>query len=210
MRRRDGQKTAPSTMASESFSPVWHHRMKYFLSPQLDLYKNIARKFPKRYATLDYGCGTGFGTLQLYDPKSHVFGVDVDKNAIQFAKDIISLPMFECVDFLSSSPKEGFNALNMTFDLISCIEVIEHCSDPHTLLFRLKNILWSVGTIVVSTKNQNSGYRKNEAHETEYTIDAFKDLIHSTLGEGARFADFTLENDLEPYVTPMVAIWQKP
>lgn len=190
----------------KTFQPVWHHRMKYFLSPQLDLYKNISKQFLDRRMTWDYGCGTGFGTIQLSDHQPLV-GIDSDPEAIEFAQSVLG----NCAQFQVGNLAYPWDSdiKGPLPSLITCIEVVEHCCDPYKLLNRLVRSLNENGTIVVSTKNRDSGYRKNKAHETEFTLESFRDLIFSTCSKDARFTDFTLQNELESHVTPMVAIWQK-
>lgn len=203
---------------SADFAPVWYHRLKYLLSPQLDLYRHVAQKicrdrskynaqFHRPLRILDYGCGTGVGTLQLLtEPSDHVLGLDADPEAIRFAKDTFGgLIRFEAEDWLV-----GKSTSVLRFDVICCVEVIEHVSDPAELLRKFKFALSDQGTIVVSTLNHNSDYRKNDAHVGRYTVESFYELLRPTL-PGATLYDYTLTECLDRISgrTPMVAVWRR-
>lgn len=184
------------------FTPVWHHRMKYFLSPQLDLYRNISRKFAAAERVLDYGCGTGFGTVQFCGTPC---GIDCDAEAIHFAQEVLgSCATFVCDDWT------GAQNVSPGYDLAVCIEVIEHTDNPGRILERLRQCVRPGGSVVVSTKNRNSGYRKNRGHSAEYSRKEFGLLVAGAFPNDLVFTDYTLRRDLQEHVTPMVAIWKKP
>ena len=197
-----------------SFAPVYYHRLKYFLSPQVDLYKNILQRFGDGRVVLDYGCATGFGTLQLIGHENSVIGVDSDREAIDFANYILGNGRlhFSCWDF--TKDVAGFRAEvggDITvLSLITCVEVIEHIEDPIPLLRFFKKILRQDGHIVLSTLNHNSQYRKNNDHITKYNCESFFEMIFKALGSYPELFDFRFYPllDFKSSITPIVAVWQ--
>ena len=200
-----------------SFAPVWAHRFKYFLSPQLDLYKNIAAKFGAADRILDYGCGTGFGLAQLAGAAEingmSVFriplGIDADPTAVVIAESVLGrVARFRKDDWCTRSEVEEYAG---QFDLVTCIEVIEHVSSPGKLLKNLVASLSPGGVIVISTLNHNSSYRKNNDHRSKYNVDSFTELVE-TQCPMTFITDFKLMDpvDYDSEKTPIVAIWRKP
>jgi trans-aconitate methyltransferase len=59
-------------------------RLRYVLSPQFDIYEQVASKVYGYVA--DIGCGTGFGTHLLTRSAVQVHGFECDENALRFAE----------------------------------------------------------------------------------------------------------------------------
>jgi 2-polyprenyl-3-methyl-5-hydroxy-6-metoxy-1,4-benzoquinol methylase len=202
-------------VSSLAYREVFHHRTKYFLCPQHDIYKNVARKFLRDQGrVLDYGCGNGTGTMTLVGGSRVVHGVDSDAAAVGLAKDLFGhLASFETGDWMVDDlPRAMFPVVGDTlvgFDLIVCVEVVEHLlGDPNVLLERFRDVLAPGGSIVLSTLNHNGDFRKNDAHVGRYDARSFHALLKGWF-RGVELFDWTLENriDQDSTRTPMVAVW---
>ena len=181
---------------------ILYRRTKYFLSPQLDLYKNIAGTLLASGDTvLDYGCCTGVGTLQLCSSEQTEppLGVDVDQAAVNFARECFGRnARFHWADLLAT-PIPG------TFDLITCIEVLEHCSEPRALIEKLVKLLKPYGRLVCSTVNREASYRKNNEHVAEWSPKEFLDMFPRR----TELRDFQLQPmPLDSNKTPMVTVYR--
>lgn len=177
----------------DKFTPVWFHRLRYMLTPQLDLYQNIRKYIGSGKRVLDFGCGNGFGTIQLLP--GIVKGTDVDEGAIEFARSTLGhLAEFRMI---TSRPR--------SFDVVTCIEVIEHVEDVDELLDLIK----SKGTelFIFSTLNHNSQYRKNAGHVGRWRVPEFRGMMKKHFNR-VRITDYLLSNELkyDSTLTPMVAI----
>lgn len=201
----------------DAFNPVFLHRFKYFLSPQLDLYRNIAKGYVANRAwtndvVLDYGCGTGFGTLQLMRGYSHPIGIDCDQDALSFACDVLGNVLnFYQTDWAGEREPEDLEKFAaMRFSLVTCIEVIEHVSHPVKLLERLARITRDGGTVILSTLNHNSDYRKNDAHVGKFTVASLRELTESVF-PSVFMTDYQLTDSVsdDSTRTPVVAVCQK-
>ena len=204
------------------FSEVYHHRMRYFLTPQFDMYRNIRNDIDslcfKRWgggmsgdgpaiSILDYGCGNGVGSVLLKKNGWKVTGVDSDEEAIAFAGDAWGhLCSFKAEDWA-----ENLTPYANAFDVVVCLEVIEHVLNPEAMLHSLKRSLRSNGMIYISTLNHNSQYRKNRGHIGKFCLADFTALIHEFF-PAALVVDYSLKDRLEEgsSLTPMVAAWRAP
>lgn len=182
---------------------MWR-RLKYMLSPQLDLYNSIAKKV-EGLTVLDVGFGTGFGTLQLTRTAKMVTGFEIDEEAVRFASQTIP-----AVDW------DWWNILNPIvaidrYDAIVMVEVLEHIEDWHTALDHAHRMLDGGGKLYITAKNRNKDYlRGNDAHEREWTAGEFQDALLRVFSVVSLF-DYTLENRLDPStrVTPLIAVCEK-
>lgn len=192
-----------------SFRPVLLHRLRYLMTPQLDLYANIERLFvrhlPLNSTIADYGCGTGQGTVRLIN--RHVisaFGFDSDPEVVDFARDVFgNLAHFVDSDWIEQPPNP-----DIKFDLITCVEVIEHVHNPKKLLSVIRDLSAPNGTIVLSTQNTFSDYRKNNSHTGRFDALSFREMLEEYF-PGVRIVDWTLVNKVpdDSGRTPIVGIW---
>jgi len=84
---------------------------------------------------LDAGCGTGILLKQISDvyPRVKLTGSEFSSEGIEFAKKRLPDADFQVLD-LSKEP------LNRKFDLITCIDVVEHIPDDRTALKNLRSM----------------------------------------------------------------------
>ncbi len=96
---------------------------------------------------LDAGCGTGSSTeyLSFLNPQAQVVGIDLSEQALavaqeryqrsQLNKQGISTPQFHAMSLYDLDQLDG------TFDLINCVGVLHHLSDPKRGLQTLRTKL---------------------------------------------------------------------
>jgi SAM-dependent methyltransferase len=104
-----------------------------------------------------------------------VVGIDIDERAIHHARAKYSAGHLH---FVAGSITEI--PLCARFDLIVCLEVLEHIDEHDRLLCEVKRLLTPDGVLVISTPNKNE-YRKlepsNPFHVKELNYDEFKTLL---------------------------------
>lgn len=197
-----------------SFNEVWFHRLKYMLTPQLDLYQHIrkvlqVRRGEKVLRILDYGCGNGVGTIQLHRMAWDLSGFDKDPLAVDFANCAFGhLCHFRDADYSQNAPL-SIRSDWIKFDVVVCVEVIEHVEDALVLLSNLRSIVQDDGFVFISTLNHNSQYRKNAGHVGKWKVADFRETLNRVF-PGVRITDYTLESELsdDSTITPMVAVWE--
>ncbi|MCR4337194.1 MAG: class I SAM-dependent methyltransferase, partial [Candidatus Omnitrophica bacterium] len=142
---------------------------------------SLVKKFVGNYqSVLDIGCGTG-ATLQEFRAKGKdVYGTDVSEEAIRFSKKR-GLENIYQFDFSQEELKEK------KFDLILCLDVLEHIVDDRKVLKNIKNSMHAGSYFLMTVPSFQFLWGADDVvlgHQRRYT----KREIESLLRE----ADFEL------------------
>lgn len=105
---------------------------------------------------LDYGCGVGTLDFLLAKEGHNVVGVDISEEAIKLAKQSSKLIGTEKNTDFYTLEKLKSNLNNKKFELILCLETIEHVIDDRKLINYLSKRLLENGILVVSTPSINA------------------------------------------------------
>lgn len=102
----------------------------------------------KEYKILDFGCGNGIAVTQFLinlHPKINLVGIDIHKESLEFARSKFGCDRARFVDDISL----GFTE----YDIIIYADIIEHLSNPYTILKSHYNLLSSSGIVIGSIPN---------------------------------------------------------
>ena len=113
------------------------------------------RSSVKGKKVLDVGCGGGILAEALSELGANVTGIDASENTIGVAKshsrsvgsDVVYI-QDTIEEFISSHPNEKF-------DVITCLEMLEHVPSPNEIIKSCSNLLKDDGNIFFSTINRN-------------------------------------------------------
>ena len=113
------------------------------------------RSSVKDKKVLDVGCGGGILAEALSELGANVTGIDASENTIGVAKshsrsigsNVIYIQN-TIEEFISSHPNEKF-------DVITCLEMLEHVPSPNEIIKSCSNLLKDDGNIFFSTINRN-------------------------------------------------------
>jgi len=125
---------------------------------------------------LDFPCGSGYGSEILSGPQIDYEGRDYDKPTIQYCNQFYH-GTFLCGD-LSDPSLDG-----MKYDLIACIEGLEHCNQESQLplIKAFYEALKHDGILVVSSPCNptcvSGRSEKNPYHKWELTYEDFENLL---------------------------------
>ncbi|MGD9200028.1 MAG: class I SAM-dependent methyltransferase [Chitinispirillia bacterium] len=135
---------------------------------------NFINKYCAEKDVLDIPCGMGWGTSLLKKCRT-LIGVDISEEAINDAKQRYGNK--------ASFQVGSMNQLNFSensFDLISCLEGIEHVPiDVGTsLIAECHRVLRSEGILIISSPYCTTGeHSGNPFHVKEYKIDELTELL---------------------------------
>jgi 2-polyprenyl-6-hydroxyphenyl methylase/3-demethylubiquinone-9 3-methyltransferase len=103
---------------------------------------------------LDVGCGAGLLAEPLARLGAKVTAIDASAELIAVAREHAAAMALE-IDYRAGDVQE----LSGQFDLLTCMEVIEHVADPAAFLGALAKRLAPGGLLILSTPNQTSRSR---------------------------------------------------
>ncbi len=152
---------------------TWSKLAAYEHLPRYALAKTLA----KGKTTLDFGCGTGYGTALLAQSAKKATGLDIDEPALIWARDVHRA---KNIDFLQSSDL-GAALASASYDLITCFEMIEHVDfkTQQAVIANVARLLRPDGLFLISTPNPEVTklYDANPYHIREMTETEFRDLL---------------------------------
>lgn len=171
----------------------------------------FAAQFVKKKYVLDLGCGSGYGSnlLSKYGGAKEVLGVDIAKQAIDYANKFYKEKniTFDVIDI------ENLNGFFNKWDVALAFEVLEHLEKQEDFLKGVKNNLSKGGIFIVSTPNTNTYPKGNPFHKKELKPKEFETLLKRNFKivkifhQGFEFAqtikgegrDFNFEEDFKEY-----------
>ena len=116
-----------------------------------DIVVNEIKRKKQQISLLDLGCGGGIFCEPLARVGYKVHGIDTNEKAIEIArhhskKNGLDICYYNSEISLFDSKKK--------FDIITCMEVLEHTSDPNTIIGEVKKRLKPGGHFIGSTINK--------------------------------------------------------
>ncbi|GBU09909.1 3-demethylubiquinone-9 3-methyltransferase [Gammaproteobacteria bacterium] len=102
---------------------------------------------------LDVGCGGGILTEALAKRNAQVTGLDMAENAISIAtKHALNLDI--SIDYKCQSVQALAQEAPATFDVVTCMEMLEHVPDPYAIIQACYDLLKPNGYLFLSTLNR--------------------------------------------------------
>lgn len=175
---------------------LWN-RLKYVLSPQFDVYEQVARIVRGKVA--DIGFGTGFGAHLLVQNAREVYAFDIDEDAVRFAQKVFPLKN------LFFSYGNILKGIDSVFDYVLMIDVIEHIKQDKQVLLQIKKMLNKSGIFILSTPNRLSRYRKSADHVREYAPKELESLLKRVF-VSVQLCNYALDPLVNPHENPLLAI----
>ena len=108
----------------------------------------------KNKNVIDVACGGGLLVEALHNFGANVTGIDISEVAINTAQ--IHAKKTNCdVTYINGEAEELLPEKEGAFDVVTCLEAIEHVPDPQKLVQTCSDLCKPGGTIVFSTINRN-------------------------------------------------------
>ena len=103
---------------------------------------------------LDIGCGGGILCEALALKAANVSGIDMSGKALKVAKIRLLESELE-IDYQLSTAEDYADGHAASFDVVSCLEMLEHVPDPASVVAAAAKLLKPDGQVFFSTINRN-------------------------------------------------------
>ena len=108
----------------------------------------------KNKKVLDVGCGGGILSESMAKLGAEVTGIDMGEKVIRIA-ELHALQSKLNIDYQRASIESIALKNNASFDVITCMEMLEHVPDPSIIVSLCAKLLKPGGTLFMSTINRN-------------------------------------------------------
>ena len=142
-----------SDLAHRWWDPESEFKPLHQINPlRLDWIDNAARIADKR--VVDIGCGGGILAESMATRGAQVTGIDLSEKALGVAR----LHLFESgqnVDYRLISAEDLAREAPASFDVVTCMEMLEHVPDPASTIRACATLVKPGGHVFFSTLNRN-------------------------------------------------------
>ncbi|MCV2525079.1 MAG: bifunctional 2-polyprenyl-6-hydroxyphenol methylase/3-demethylubiquinol 3-O-methyltransferase UbiG [Candidatus Lightella neohaematopini] len=103
---------------------------------------------------LDVGCGGGILSESMALEGANVTGIDISSKLINIAKSHMNINKLK-INYIQQTIEEHTNSYKNMYDIITCMEVLEHVDQPIKLINQCAQLVKPGGKVFFSTINRN-------------------------------------------------------
>ena len=140
-------------IASEWWDPLGNFRTLHVINPvRLKYIEDILTLRNKQ--VLDIGCGGGILSEALASRQALVTAIDASETSIRIAKNHLAASGLS-VNYVACTVEQFASENQQQFDVISCMEMLEHVPNPESIIDSASRLLKPGGHLFLSTINRN-------------------------------------------------------
>lgn len=174
------------------FKPL--HEINPLRLDYIDRHASLAGK-----KVLDVGCGGGILAESMAQKGAQVTGIDLAKKSLKVAQ-LHSLESGVPIDYRCVPVEELAAEMPASFDVVTCMEMLEHVPDPQSVVRACATLVKPGGWVFFSTLNRNAKAYMLAVVGAEYVLNMLPRGTHeyarfikpSELGRMARHAGLGL------------------
>ena len=142
-----------SKFAASWWNPNGALKTLHLINPVRLKYTDNACKLANKYV-LDVGCGGGIFSESMARINARVTAIDISKDVILAAQDHAKQESLD-IEYISSTIENFENDADRKFDVITCMELLEHVVNPESVIRSMARLLRPGGDVILSTINRN-------------------------------------------------------
>jgi len=132
-----------------------NYKILHKINPlRLEFILNNFDKSIKKKDVLDIGCGGGLISELLAKKNGNVTGIDENIYNIKQAREHVKMSSIK-IDYKNQSLDTFYKKNKKKYDLILCLEVLEHVNDVKKTLDKISELMKPGATLILSTINRN-------------------------------------------------------
>ncbi len=183
--------------------PIHYPEVTQYQLPAYKAAADVAKEMDKPLA-IDFGCGYGAKLAELIEPLCQsVIGIDQNQR-ISFCPD---MNPDSKITWLALDLDKSIKHLG-NVDLIICADVLEHLSNPETLIKTIVEHLKDDGVAVISTPDSETTSKDveiNPSHKNFWNEEQFVTVLKAN---GLNIVELKREEEITEYIS-MIAICKK-
>lgn len=168
----------------------------------------------KGKTVLDVGCGGGILSESIAEKGAKVTGIDLGEKVLKIAQ-LHSLESGVVVDYRLISVEDLAEEQPASFDVVTCLEMLEHVPDPASVVVACAKLIKPGGHVFFSTINRNPKAYLFAVLGAEYVLnmlprgthDYAKFIKPSELASWARITDLSLQNQSGMSYNPITQVY---
>ena len=192
------EKSKFNSFASDWWDPEGQLRTLHDINPTrlayIEDHINLTNK-----KILDVGCGGGLLTEAMTSKGALVTGIDISEQPLAIAETHARQAELE-ITYISTTVEEFSSDHKHEFDIITCMELLEHVPDPGSVIHTCMHLIKPGGLLFLSTINRNLKAYVQTKIAAEYmlkllpvgTHEYSKYIRPSELASWCRESDFTV------------------
>jgi 2-polyprenyl-6-hydroxyphenyl methylase / 3-demethylubiquinone-9 3-methyltransferase len=141
-----------ASLAQSWWDPAGPSKPLHELNPLRLRYVELAAGL-RDARVLDVGCGGGILSEAMARSGARVLGIDLSQAVLDVA-ELHALEAKLVVEYKAIAAEELATASPGSFDLVTCMEMLEHVPDPAATLAALATLVKPGGHVIVSTLNR--------------------------------------------------------
>ena len=149
----------------------------------------------KGKTVLDVGCGGGILSESMAERGAHVTGIDLGEKALKVAQ-LHSLESGVTVDYQYVSVEDFAEKSPASFDVITCLEMLEHVPNPASIVAACAKLVKPGGHVFFSTINRNPKAYLFAVIGAEYVLNMLPRGTHD-------YAKFIKPSELASFLRPV-------